>query len=197
MQIETTAAELTFGDTTISVADLLPQAITYLLQYGLSKSAQDSVAGVAKRVDTWYETGCPEGLIDDLLAKADLDFDDTRALSADEGTRAIIKALQAKRLESILAGTIGGGGGSRGPRAVGLERWVERVAEVWLRERLAQLGRATPTGKAFTQLRDDYIAKYRGIVPAGKDNSLEAEAALWAKGAKSAKGAAAALVDQL
>ena len=196
MQIETTATELVFGDTTISVADLLPQAIAYLLQYGLSKSAQDSVAGVAKRVDAWYEAGCPEKQIDDLLAKADLDFDDTRALSADEGTRAIVKALQAKRLEGILAGTIGSGG-SRGPRAVGLERWVERVAEIWLRERLAQLGRAVPTGKAFTQLRDDYIAKYREVVPAGKDNSLEAEAVLWSKGAKSAKGAAAALVDQL
>ena len=195
MQIETTATELVFGDTTISAADLLPQAIAYLLQYGLNKSAQDAVAGVTKRVETWYETGCPEGLIDDLLAKADLDFDDTRALSADEGTRAIVKALQTKRLESIRAGTLGGG--SRGPRAVGLERWVERVAEVWLRERLAQLGQATPTGKAFTQLRDDYIAKYREVVPAGKDNSLETEAALWAKGAKSAKGAAAALVDQL
>jgi hypothetical protein len=196
MQIETTAAELVFGDTTISVADLLPQAIAYLLQYGLSKSAQDAVAGVTKRVETWYETGCPEGQIDDLLTKAGLDFDDTRALSADDGTRAIVKALQAKRLESILAGTIGGGG-SRGPRAVGLERWVERVAEVWLRERLAQLGRATPTGKAFTQLREDYIAKYRGVAPAGKANGLEAEADLWAKGAKSAKAAATDLVDQL
>ena len=196
MRIEITVTELVFGDTTISVADLPPQAIAYLLQYGLSKSAQDSVAGVAKRVDAWYETGCPEEQVDDLLARADLDFDDTRALSADEGTHAIVKALQAKRLESILAGTIGSGG-SRGPRAIGLERWVERVAEVWLRERLAQLGRATPTGKAFTKLREDYIAKYREVVPAGKDNSLEAEAALWAKGAKSAKGAAADLIDNL
>ena len=206
MLIEIAATELVFGDTTISVEDLPPRAISYLLQYGLNKSVQDAVAGVAKRIEAWYETGCPEELIDDLLTKADLDFDDTRALAANEGTRAIVKALQTKRLESILAGTIGGGSGSRGPRAVGLARWVERVAEVWLRERLAQLGQAVPAGKAFTQLRDDYIAKYREVVPAGKDNGLEVEADLWAKGAKAAsatrkpkdaKSAAAALIDKL
>lgn len=151
---------------------IAPAGITYLLTYGLNKSLQDSVAGLAKAV---REDEANKGLTDEAMDKA------------------IATALQdamAKRFAKILTGEVGSGGG-RGPQLRGIDKVLFDVAEEWLTAAAAKAGKKLP--EKMTERRP-LIEAYRD---GKRKDAIAKEAAKRFKAAESDDGAADEILKDL
>jgi hypothetical protein len=112
--------------------DLTNAAIVYSLQYGLTQSCQDAVAGRAKELRT-------EG-----------------KLSADEIAATVYDEMN-ERFAAIQAGTVGHRAG--GPRVSPVESVMRKVALEDMRAGAAKHGRKLPKGDALADLVSQYVAK--------------------------------------
>ena len=104
----------------------LPQhAVHYLVQYGINKSLQDSVAGRAKAM-------VADGLEEDEIEQA-------------------LGELRAARWEAILSGTIGKRG-VMAPRAKGIDKVMKEIAIERLRAAFTKRGIAMAKGTQLAEL---------------------------------------------
>lgn len=157
-ETEAQTSVLTYGDKTIDANELSPKALMYLLQYGLNKSRQDSVAGMAK-------------------AMAGETNEDGSRKHTDEDIAAAIAKAQDERLTAILEGTLGVRK-SAGPKATPFESLVRKVAVERIRAAAAAKGKdfKLPKGEDFDKLVEGFTAKYREDIEAEAKRRQEANA---------------------
>jgi len=147
----------------LTVADIAPAGIAYLLQYGFAKSLQDSVSGRAKAMAEAKvkATGAPK------YTQEEIDAD--------------IEAKIVARVGKILKGELDYG--PAGSRLTGLARVKWDVAEEWVKAAIKAKGAKAPKGDEWKALVESYIAKYdakvtaeaerRSAVPADGDDELD------------------------
>lgn len=107
-------------ENTASAMGIAPKGLFYLIQYGLSQSMQDSIAGMAKKLDgaVWTEA-------DNEAGKCDVADIGEPMYSDEEKEDAITNAL-SERFAAIKAGEIGHR--VSGPRIKGPEKILRDVA---------------------------------------------------------------------
>lgn len=135
---------------TVDTDELDEKAIAYLLQYGWAQSLQDSVAGRAKKVK------------DELQAK------DTPAAEIQEAIESDELGTMQKRIDAILAGTIGTIRQARDP----FGSMVAKVAKELLAAYAKSKARKLPKVGS-----DEYKALVEKFTAANKEK-IEAEAKL-------------------
>ena len=112
----------------LALADIAPEGLAYLLQYGFSKSLQDSVAGKLKV----FMDG----------AKDDKGGWKAEPMSEDEA-RAEINKLLAERADDIRTGSVSRRSG--GPRLKGLDWYMREVAKEFLAKFAKDKGKKLPS----------------------------------------------------
>lgn len=169
----TDAANLAYGDHKVAVADVSPAGITYLLDYGLGKSLQDSVSGVRKEIaestsDDWSAFAVEAGFL------ADTAKDDGAIKTV---TDAVVQARMAKRLAAIIAGTVGHT--NRGPQVRGIEKYYRDQAEKTIRASAAKKKLPVAKGEDLRAQIDALLAgKHGDSIRAAAQAAFDADAAL-------------------
>lgn len=133
--LETTNDLVKFGDKALALGDFNPKGIAYLLQYGLNKSLQDSVAGTKKILTDAYIAqfnGLPnEDQVKEMkTAAGDLgvDLDNfPENLDCDTFVAKVIEVRRNARLHDIINGVMGESKG-RAPALTPLERHMKDFA---------------------------------------------------------------------
>lgn len=126
-----------------------PKGAFYLLQYGLSQSMQDSIAGMAKKLDgaVWTEED----------EKSDPDHVAGQAKFNDVEKKAQIHDALAERFATIRDGNVGSR--SSGPRAKGIDKVIREYAWEVITTRAQMLGKSAGLPKKASE-RDIMIDKY-------------------------------------
>jgi hypothetical protein len=111
--------KVSYGDFELDTESISQKGVAYLLQYGLTQSLSDVIAGKAKKLKD-------DGLDDDAIESA-------------------LHTAQQTRFEAIVNGEVGQG--RSGPRAKGLDKVMFEVAEEALKVAFSAAKKPWPTGK--------------------------------------------------
>lgn len=149
----------------VDVATVSPAGLAYLLGYGLNKSLQDSVSGVAKDIadakgDDWAA----------FVKEAQANAADVNIDSRVDVSNVILAARRAARLAKILAGDVGTS--VRGPALRGVDKFAAEIAGEMLDNQAAKKKQPKPTGDN----RKDLIAKLLASDKYGPDIRSKAQA---------------------
>lgn len=131
-----------------------PKGLFYAIQYGLSQSLQDSIAGMAKKLDTATEA---DG--------------ETPKYSAVEKSVMIHDALK-ERLDAIMTGDIGHR--VQGPRVKGIDKVIHEVSWETIVAAATGLGKASLLPKKASDIAA-MVAKYLDVPANAEAARAEAE----------------------
>ena len=155
------------GGIALPIGDVTsPEAIAYLLQYGFSKSLQDSVAGKLKVFlagvrNTSEDTakGLPEWKAEPMT---------------EDEAKVEIQRLLAERADDIRTGSVTRRAG--GPRLRGIDWYIREVAKDFLAKAAAAKGKKLPAKAADLQPRlDAYTTKNADKVRAEAQRRMDAD----------------------
>jgi len=139
----------------LSVDDMTPATVAYLLQNGFKQSMSDAAAFSKKDI---------EGLTDDEIA-----------------AKAEVKRQQ--RFDNIVAGSVGTRTG--GARKKGLDKYINDIVVEELKAKSAQLGKPFPSGKGAAERINAMAEKWLAnearkarITEAARDRMEKAQAAI-------------------
>lgn len=155
------------------------KGLVYCIQYGLSQSGQDCVAGLAKELDSakWVEADVEAGKC------APGDVGEPRYSAVEKAT--IMHDAYKARFDTILAGEIGHR--AQGPRVKGLERVMHEIAWEIIVAKAQSLGVAAKLPKKASEIAG-MVTGYLAVADNAANVKVEAEDRM-AKAAKAADGA--------
>jgi aspartyl-tRNA synthetase len=143
--------KVSYGDFELDTESISQKGVAYLLQYGLTQSLSDVIAGKAKKLKD-------DGLDDEAIESA-------------------LHTAQQTRFEAIVNGEVGQG--RSGPRAKGLDKVMFEVAEEALKVAFSAAKKPWPTGKGsaaqINNLAARYIEKYESKVRAEAERRMAAQ----------------------
>lgn len=142
-------------DQNLLVANLPQKSVEYLLQYGMSKSLQDSASGCIKVMTGLYEK-MQAGIATDAESKAYTSAtqevpDSVPYTDAASFANAVAQARKDARLEKILTGLMDVG--TTGPRLKGIDAVIRDVAIAALRKAYAKNKLTWPTETKVVNLQ--------------------------------------------